>query len=565
MEWSRFVREAVYKNAGFTSLRNLKDYIEEFEPWFEPQVVPLPTNEPREDYSGEPVVLPKEPADHRAKYPAARYYSAADYRELYLSGELTPTQVAKALLPLIRRDVTPPSEYSLAFIDTNATLVLEAAEASTRRYREGRSLGLLDGVPTAVKDEYDMDGYATTLGSSRDYKGTKAEDNDYTTWCVKRLNAAGAMILGKLSMHEFGLDTTGNNPHHGTPMNPHNSLYYPGGSSSGTAYAVSAGLIPVGLGSDGGGSIRIPAAACGVYGLKPTHGRVSLLPGQNHSVTCAVNGPIAADMQSLATLFSVMAEPHPASHFPSLGRLHLTPPKDKILGIPEAWFARATPGTQQLCREMIDRLVSERGYTTVPIDIPFLLEGQTAHALTVLCDAATLLPLTKGISAANRIMVALGKAAPASDLMLAQKLRRVLMQHLSWLWQEYPGMMIVTPVMSCDGWPLQSKSELKYGVSDGDRTVQMMEYTWLANFCGVPAITVPAGFVVPQNGAPGAGEVADMDTHGKIPVGLMATAEWCQEEQLLQFGYEVEQISGDKRSRPPNWVDVVDEARKMQI
>lgn len=288
MEWLRFLRERVWHNAGFGSLRGIARHIEDYEPWFEPTVVPLPSLG-----MADTAELPLSPAAaRRAEYPAAKYYSVEDYHKLYLSGELTPTDVAKTLLPLIRRDTSPPGAHSLAWFDTKVDLVLKAAEASTMRYKQKCHLGVLDGVPTAVKDEYDVAGYATCLGSRNDYTGSLLEEDTITTWCVRKLEDAGAINLGKLSMHEFGLDVPGNNPVYGTPRNPHNSGYYTGGSSSGTGYAVSAGLIPIGLGSDGGGSIRIPASMCGVFGLKPTNGRISFRPGQNHCVTCAVLGPV---------------------------------------------------------------------------------------------------------------------------------------------------------------------------------------------------------------------------------------------------------------------------------
>ena len=128
-----------------------------------------------------------------------------------------------------------------------------------------------DGVPIAVKDEADLTGYRKSLGSRLDY----TDPADATSVYVARLQAAGAVCLGKTTMHELGMDVTNNNPVHGTPPNPYNASYYTGGSSGGSAYAVAAGLVPIALGNDAGGSIRIPAAYCGAWGLKTTHGRVS--------------------------------------------------------------------------------------------------------------------------------------------------------------------------------------------------------------------------------------------------------------------------------------------------
>ncbi|TVY16428.1 Fatty acid amide hydrolase [Lachnellula arida] len=553
MESFGFIRRQSWKNAGFGDLVNIREYIEHTEPRFDPTVFPLEAAGSKSNNLGTEEDAPLAVLSPQKKY------SVAHYRSLFLSGELTPLDVVHAILPLIRRNTSPPGQHSVAWFDVQVDLVVRAAEASTLRYKEKRSLGPLDGVPTAVKDEFDMEGYLTSLGSINDYAG------EIDTWCVKKIEEAGAIILGKLSMHEFGMDTCGNNITYGTPRNPYNQQYYPGGSSSGSAYAVATGLIPIALGSDGGGSIRIPSSFCSVFGLKPTHGRVSFFPGQNHSNTCGVNGPLAADIRSLATFYNVISQPDPISHFPlsPIKALVNDTERPKVIGIPEAWFQRATPAVQTLCRGMVDWLAANKGYTIVPIEIPFLVEGQIAHALTVLSDAATLLPDTRGLSPANRILLALGNTTPSTDFLLAEKLRRVLMQHLSWLWEKHPGMVIATPATSCAGWSIRADSELKYGVNDGDKTIESMEYVWLANFCGLPSISAPAGFVVPE-GQVGEGEVAGLETEGKVPVGLMATGEWASEEALLQFGLDAEEAGGEQECRPPNWVDVVDLARQLK-
>ncbi|TDZ33900.1 Fatty acid amide hydrolase [Colletotrichum spinosum] len=571
MEWFWFLRSFIWGNAGFGSLRKIRKFIEDVEPRYDPTVLPFPMDEAKD-----PAVLHRESAVTSKPRPF-KYYSVSDYHEMYLSGEVTPLAVARAILPMIRRDTAPQGEHSIAWFDTKVTQVLAAAEASTKRYKEGRSLGPLDGVPTAVKDEYEIDGYRTCLGSRNDYTTEAEPGKSINSWCVKKLQDAGAVILGKLSMHEFGLgrellthgtfkadrpDTTGNNPIYGTPRNPYNRGYYTGGSSSGAGYAVATGIVPVALGSDGGGSIRIPSSLCGVYGLKPSHGRVSFDPCPNHSNSCAVNGPIAADVESLAACLETIGAPHPGSNFIQASPFILSPSekRGKILGIPEAWFAQADPAIQRMCRTMIARLVTHHGYITVPIDIPFLVEGQSAHALTVLTDGATLLPETKNLTHGNRILLAIGRVTTAVDYLLAQKLRGLLMQHLAHLWQAYPGMIIVTPTTACAGWPILRESELSFGVSDGDRTIRSMEYVWLGNFCGLPGVTVPAGYVVPHD-QPGAGGEAGPDTVGKVPIGLMGMGEWTDEHSLLEFGLDAEELFAKERCRPPNWVDVIQRAK----
>jgi Asp-tRNA(Asn)/Glu-tRNA(Gln) amidotransferase A subunit family amidase len=124
---------------------------------------------------------------------------------MYLSGQATPTDVARALLPLIRRDISPQGKHSTAWIDTKVELVLKAAEESTIRYRQNRSLGPLDGVPASIKDDFDLDGYDMTMGSNMNYAGRAVKSGSTTNWSVRKLQEAGVIILGKLTMHEFGM------------------------------------------------------------------------------------------------------------------------------------------------------------------------------------------------------------------------------------------------------------------------------------------------------------------------------------------------------------------------
>lgn len=137
---------------------------------------------------------------------AGRFYSVADYHQLYKSGDVTPLQVAAALLPLVRRDVQPVSKYAVAWTQTNVDEVLAAAKASTERWAAGTPFGVLDGVPFGVKDDVDVKGFVSTMGMKVDkseaYFNTPATS---TAWPAKKLEEAGGIMMGKMNQHEVGM------------------------------------------------------------------------------------------------------------------------------------------------------------------------------------------------------------------------------------------------------------------------------------------------------------------------------------------------------------------------
>ena len=202
LEWIGFIRLMIWHNAGFGSLRKIRKQLDDYEPRHDPTVIPInqssaTVNAGLSDHSGSTTSVSDKPS-------RKRYHSVVDYHALYLSGELTPTAVAKALLPLIRRDISSPSEYSIAWWESRVDLIMLAAEASTLRYKTNRPIGIMDGIPVGIKDEYDVHGYRTCLGSKNDYSPITAQGQSTTSWCVVKLQEAGAINLGKLSMNEFG-------------------------------------------------------------------------------------------------------------------------------------------------------------------------------------------------------------------------------------------------------------------------------------------------------------------------------------------------------------------------
>lgn len=268
-------------------------------------------------------------------------------------------------------------------------------------------------------------------------------------------------------------------------------------------------------------------------------------------------------MVDLELAYRVMAQPDAldpdAALFTAPASVDLSPPaggKKKLIGIYKTWFDRADAEVQKLCWKALDYLTTHHGYEIIDITIPLIHDGQLAHAMTILSELGSGVPdsdLSK-LTAPTKVLIAVGKKTPAIDFLQAQKLRNLLMQHLSHLYQEHPGLIIVTPTTPNAGWRI-NEADLKYGCSNGNQQVRNMEFAWMANFVGCPALSAPVGFVDAEDGR-----------DGKIPVGIMGMSEWCAEDDLIRFGYEVEKwlhegLEGGRPS-PQGWVDVLELAEK---
>src|SRR5262247_4203942 len=201
------------------------------------------------------------------------------------------------------------AELSHAFIavyDADARLAAEAAE---KAIRSGHRVGPLHGVPIALKDLVDLQGRVTTGGSMV----WKDRVSPVTATLAERLIAAGMIVLGKTHTVEFAMGSFGTNTHMGTPRNPWDPVVHrtPGGSSSGSGVAVAAGLAPMAIGTDTGGSVRIPAAWCGIVGLKVTHGRISTYGVLPLSTTLDTPGPMTRTVEDAALLYRALNGPDP--------------------------------------------------------------------------------------------------------------------------------------------------------------------------------------------------------------------------------------------------------------
>jgi Asp-tRNA(Asn)/Glu-tRNA(Gln) amidotransferase A subunit family amidase len=419
-----------------------------------------------------------------------------EYASAYLSGSATPVEVAEKVIAAIADGDARP-EPLRAIVACQEEDLLAQARASERRFREGRPLGVLDGVPVAVKEEFDMVPYPTTVGTR--FMGGSPAREDATA--VARLRAAGALLVGKANMHEIGIGVTGVNPHHGATRNPHDPAHVSGGSSSGSAAAVAAGLCPVALGADGGGSIRIPAAFCGQVGLSPTYARVSSFGSAPLAWTVDHYGPIAGSAQDAALAYAVMAGPDPRD--PGTRR---QPPvtletfddldlRGLVLGVYRPWFEHASPAMVEGCSRLVEGL-RRMGAEVREIEIPELDAARIAHLVTIISEMASGVERHDAAHRRDfgldvRVSLALARALTSRDYAQAQRVRTRAIAHVERVLAQVDA--IATPATGITA-PRLRADALSDGESDLTTTLEIMRFSTLANLTGHPAISIPAGY-----------------------------------------------------------------------
>lgn len=310
-----------------------------------------------------------------------RYMTCSDYIHVYQSGEATPVSMAKTIIKNIKL-----LNLSLNGIcDWNEQSIIQQATASAERWKNGTQLSPLDGIPIVVKDHLPVKGLITRNGCERDI-----EPDEENCVVVQRVLDAGIIIIGISSMTQRGCSAIGYNPSkfHGTVRNAVNPQYYPGGSSSGTAAAVASGLVPFGIGTDGGGSIRIPGSFSGLVGIKPTTGRCPIMDtGLNG--TLVVTGPLAGSVLDATLLYNIMSGPNrldPYSMYQtnlSLNNTLLNPITGKTIGVDWTWAKQSDPEVYQNFVNSIEVLQS-KGCTIQSISIPEIDLG-----MLIMCDTLT--------------------------------------------------------------------------------------------------------------------------------------------------------------------------------
>jgi len=473
-----------------------------------------------------------------------QFTTIRDYADAYRAKTTTPAQVAEKLWAAI--DESDEGKRPLrAFIARDKADLMAQAAASTKRHQQGNPISIFDGVPIAIKDELNQTPYPTTVGTA--FLGTAPAMEDATA--VARLRAAGALLIGKANMHEIGINPNGHNVHHGTVRNPYDLDRESGGSSSGPAASVAAGFCPVAIGADGGGSIRVPAALCGVVGLKPTYGRVSEHGAAPLDWSIAHIGPIGASVEDVALTYAVIAgvddkDPNTAHQPPAAINEWLFPWMDDEtvgtvrIGVYKEWFNHADPEIVAANEAMVQKL-ADYGAKIVEIDIPELNEMRIAHAVAILSEMAASMKRHDAhwgeFAAPTRINLAFGQALSSYDYVQSQRMRARAMAIFARLFEQVD--VIVTPATAVIA-PIIPPASDSAGLSDLSTATELMRYMIPGNLAGLPAITFPVGY-----------------TDAGLPISMQAMGRPWAEDTLLRVAHAVENLM--ERELPVNYVKMI--------
>lgn len=478
-----------------------------------------------------------------------KHWSIADYTSRYASGELTPLQVARAVLAAV--DANEKSAHAMhLFVEKHDALVLAQARAATARYAVGTPLGVLDGVPVGIKDETAVAGHRTTVGTSFVGVETGVATQDSTV--VARLRAAGAVILGKLNMHEIGAGVTGYNMHYGTVVNPYNPGHYPGGSSSASAALVASGLAPLALGIDGGGSIRIPAALCGVVGLKPTFQRVPPILEDCPSV-CQI-GPLAASVRDAAIGYAVMSggdEAFPRSFSQPVVDLRSFDATSSLRGVKIGYFSSySNHSTPEIAHAVATALhaLEARGAELVETPLDQLAAIHVAHSITISSEFAGSFDKYYSrfdeLSPEVQLVLTYARTFSALDFVAAQKVRAfALRQFQERVFSKVDA--FATPTTGVTA-PEILPDAHEAGELNAAQLGDIFRFSVYGNLIGIPGVAVPIGY----------------DSRG-LPLSIQFQGNHWHEDTVLRLAHATEQLYAAHQQQPQVYFSIIDDAAKQ--
>ena len=433
------------------------------------------------------------------------------------SGRLSPIEIIDALMERIETYDGEIKSFVCLAPDARAQAEAAAAEIAAGNYK-----GPLHGVPIAVKDNYFTADMPTRAGTQSTVEYPKTDST-----CVAKLREAGAIVLGKTNMHEFGW---GNE----TPptRNPWDTERVPGGSSGGSSAAIAAGFTPAALGSDTGGSVRIPASLCGTVGIKPTYGLVGRSGIVPHSWSLDHAGVLAATVADAAVTTEALAG-HDVNDPGSVNRVK--PDFASALGAPvegmrigicrNHFFDTLEADVGEKVEKAISQL-SELGGKVIEFEVPNLEYGLAAIFAILLAsstawhDPSLAAGMTTNYQSDVRTLVEIGRFVTAPDYLKAEQLRRLLTEDFARAFSEID--VVVGPTAPMTAWRVGERS---VRIGDADESVLAaswrLAYPW--NLVGVPALSMPCG----------------VDSRG-LPIGLQIAAAPFKEVDLFRLAYAYE-------------------------
>jgi aspartyl-tRNA(Asn)/glutamyl-tRNA(Gln) amidotransferase subunit A len=462
--------------------------------------------------------------------------SVASAASLIHRGELSPVELVRAVLDRIDAYGKPINAY----ISLHAEEAIQAARQAEDALVHRHSIGLLHGVPLAVKDLFFEAGLPTTAGSRILQDFVPRED----ATVIRHLREAGAILLGRLNLHELAYGVTNENPHFGPVRNPWNLSRISGGSSGGSAAAVAASLCLASVGTDTGGSIRIPAACCGVVGLKPTYGRVSRHGVLPLAWSLDHVGPITKNVEDAALLLQVLAGFDPRD--PTASPLPVPAYSGMLggdlegvrVGVPTGFFAdpgEIAPGVLAAVQGAL-QVMESVGASIVEVPMPFLRHAPAVQFFTLATEASANhggLLRTRGreLGLDVRRRLEMGEFIAAPQYVRAQQARRRLVQACADVFRHAD--LLVTPTLPVVAPPLGAETVAIQGV---EKRIQptLTRFTSPVNLTGLPAISVPCGF-----------------DSGGLPVGLQIVGRPFDEATVLRGAFAYEQASGVHTRRSP--------------
>jgi aspartyl-tRNA(Asn)/glutamyl-tRNA(Gln) amidotransferase subunit A len=422
------------------------------------------------------------------------------------------------------------------FITLTPDLARRQAECVDELAGQGRQLPLA-GVPFAVKDLIDVEGVLTTCGS-RVFADRVAAG---TATVVERLLAAGAVPLGKANMHEFAFGFTGENPAFGDCKNPWDPARISGGSSSGSALAVALGICPVALGSDTGGSVRLPAALCGVVGLKPTYGRVSRAGVAPLAWSMDHVGTLTRTAEEAAVVLEVLAGRDPADEttcdrpVPRYAAELNKPLRGLKVGLPRSRFFESLEPDVAQAVTVAGAELESLGIELVDVDLPYLDEVLGAHRAIIFSEAASfhrpfLEDRAEQYTEQVRLQLEAGLFLPAVDYLKGQRVRRVVRK----AWAK------TFASVDCLLTPASQAVATRFGAQTvdlpGGPTPLLHAYLGLLlpfNLSGHPAIAVPCGF-----------------SREGLPIGMQLVGRPLDEATILRVAHQYQEKTDWHRRIP---------------